>query len=208
VGCDALQLIAAGQSTATPVALSLAAVAGAINVFINFVAWRKVRLAALGRPSTIMEAQRKARRARLLSSLVVQLSMTGAALAKDPLLVAWLDAVGALLVCAIMFRAAWALLRDSVPDLLDRSNSHLVGPALQQASRMLPAGFALDSFRSRGTSRALTLEVALDCAETTEVASIRSVGRALAGDLARALPGVEINLAVNTVTIAVEPQFP
>jgi hypothetical protein len=150
LGYDALGLIAAGHSMATPVGLSLAAVAGAINVFINFVAWEKVRLAARGRPSAIMEAQRKARRARLLSSVVVQVTMTGAALAKDPLLVAWLDAVGALLVCGIMFRAAAALLRDSAPDLLDRSTSHLVGPALQRALPILPAGFTLAAFRSRG----------------------------------------------------------
>lgn len=205
VGYDALQLIAAGHSVATPVGLSLAAVAGAINVFINFVAWEKVRLAARGRPSSIMDAQRKARLARLLSSLVVQATMSGAALAKDPLLVAWLDAVGALLVCGIMFRAAWSLLRDAAPDLLDRSTNHLVGPALQQASRRLPADFTVAGFRSRGMSRAFTVEVALDCAETTDVAAIRRVGRLLAGELAMALPGVEINLAVNTVTIAVEP---
>src|SRR5580704_2608381 len=205
LGYDALGLIAAGHSMATPVGLSLAAVAGAINVFINFVAWEKVRLAARGRPSAIMEAQRKARRARLLSSVVVQVTMTGAALAKDPLLVAWLDAVGALLVCGIMFRAAAALLRDSAPDLLDRSTNHLIGPALQQASRGLPADFTVAGFRSRGMSRAFTVEVALDCSETTDVAAIRRVGRMLAGELARALPGVEINLAVNTVTIAVEP---
>jgi divalent metal cation (Fe/Co/Zn/Cd) transporter len=152
-----------------------------------------------------MEAQRKARRARLLSSVVVQVTMTGAALAKDPLLVAWLDAVGALLVCGIMFRAAAALLRDSAPDLLDRSTNPLVGPALQQAIPVLPAGFSLAAFRSRGTARALTLEVALDCADSTDVAAIRRVGGLLAGALAQALPGTEINLAVNTVTIAVEP---
>jgi hypothetical protein len=113
--------------------------------------------------------------------------------------------VGALLVCGIMFRAAAALLRDSAPDLLDRSTSHLVGPALQRALPILPAGFTLAAFRSRGTARALTLEVALDCADSTDVAAIRRVGGLLAGALAQALPGTEINLAVNTVTIAVEP---
>ena len=76
---------------------------------------------------------------------------------------------------------------------------------LQQASRGLPADFTVAGFRSRGMFRAFTVEVALDCAETTDVAAIRRVGRMLAGELARALPGVEINLAVNTVTIAVEP---
>jgi hypothetical protein len=60
-----------------------------------------------------------------------------------------------------MFRAAWALLRDSAPDLLDRSNNRLAGPALRQAIRVLPVEFRPAAFRSRGTSRAFTLEVAV-----------------------------------------------
>jgi divalent metal cation (Fe/Co/Zn/Cd) transporter len=206
IGYDALRLIAAGQSTASPVGLSLAAVVGAINVFINFVAWEKIRQAARGRPSAIMDAQNRARRARLLSSVVVQVTMTAAALAKDPLVVAWLDAGGALLVCAIMFRAAGTLLREAAPDLLDRSTGHLVGPLLDRAVRELPDTFGLEGFRSRGTARAFTLEVTLDCPGTTEIEALRAAGRAIGQALARALPDSEINLAVNTVSIVVEAQ--
>ncbi len=204
VGYDALQLLAAGHSMATPVGLSLAAVVGAINVFINFVAWEKVRQAARGRPSTIMDAQQRARRARLLSSVVVQITMTSAAVAKDPVLVAWLDAVGALIVCGIMIRAASNLLWESVPDLLDRSTNRVVGPVIRAAAGNLPAEFTLDGFRSRGTPRAFTVEVALACAETTDIAAIRRIAGALAGELTQALPGAEIRLAVNTVTILIE----
>jgi divalent metal cation (Fe/Co/Zn/Cd) transporter len=152
-----------------------------------------------------MEAQRRARLARFLSSVVVQITMTAAAVAKDPLLVAWLDAAGALLVCAIMVRAALDLLRSAVPDLLDRSTGSLVGPALQQAMAKLPPQITVDSFRSRGTSRTLHLQVALACAENTGIATLKSVARTLASELARLLPGVEIKLAVNTVTISVGP---
>jgi divalent metal cation (Fe/Co/Zn/Cd) transporter len=206
VGYDAIGLIVAGQSTSSPVGLSLAAVVGAINVFINFVAWEKIRQAARGRPSAIMDAQHRARRARLLSSVVVQVTMTGAALAKDPLVVAWLDAGGALLVCAIMFRAAGTLLREAAPDLLDRSTGHLVGPVLDRAVRELPGPFTLGSYRSRGTARAFSLEVILDCPDATGLDAVRAAGRALAAALARALPDSEINLAVNTVSIVVEAQ--
>ena len=174
---DALRLLWAGESRATPVGLCLAAAMGAINVFINFVAWDKVRHASEGRRSSLMDAQVTARRARLLSSLVVQATMTGAAVAKDPLVVAWLDALGSLVVCVIMVRAGFRLLlRSAVPDLLDRSTGSLVGPALQQAMAKLPPQITVDSFRSRGTSRALHLEVALACAENTDVAAIRRVG--------------------------------
>jgi divalent metal cation (Fe/Co/Zn/Cd) transporter len=201
---DAINLIVVGHSVASPVGLRLAAVVGAINVFINFVAWDKVRIAAEGRRSTIMDAQCRVRRARLLSSVLVQISMTAAAVAQDPLLVAWFDAVGTLMVCVVMVLASRALWREAVPDLLDRSTNALVGPALEQATRRFPADFTLAAFRSRGTSRALTLEVALDCAASTDVAALRRVASIIADDIAAALPGVDINLAVNTVTVDIK----
>jgi divalent metal cation (Fe/Co/Zn/Cd) transporter len=198
VAYDAVRLIAAGESTASPLGLRLAAVVGAVNVFINFVAFDKVRQAAQGRPSSIMDAQARARRARLVASLVVQATMTGAALALDPLVVAWLDGVGALIVSAIMCRAALALLRDSIPDLLDRSARHLAGAALAEACRALPAGFSLASWRSRGTVRALRLEVIVGCPDSGSVAVLRTVRTVLVAELERLLPGTEISLTLDT----------
>lgn len=199
VAWDALALIAAGESSASPLGLRLAAVVGALNVFINVVAWEKVRQAARGRPSSIMDAQTRARRARLLASLVVQATMTGAAVALDPVVVAWLDASGALIVSVIMVFAARDLLRDAVPDLLDRSAGHLAGAALLEASQALPSGMSLASWRSRGTARALVLEVTLDCAGTTNVVAVRGARQALGLELERLLPGVDVTLTLNTV---------
>jgi divalent metal cation (Fe/Co/Zn/Cd) transporter len=200
---DALQLISAGYSTATPLGLCLAAAIGAVNVFINFVCWDKVRRAAEGRRSSLMDAQRTARRARLLSSLVVQATMTGAAIAKDPLVVAWLDAAGTLIVCVIMVRAGLRLLAESVPDLVDRSANHLAAPVLAEAARLLPAGATFESFRSRGSARAFTLEVALGCEAATSVETVHESARILGKALAGALPGVEIRLQVNAVSLDV-----
>lgn len=202
VAVDAFQL-AAGESSATPLGLCLAAAVGAVNVFINFVAWDKIRRAARGHRSSIMDAQLVARRARLLSSLVVQATMTGAAVAKDPLVVAWLDAAGALVVSVIMVRAALRLFREAVPDLVDRSANHVAAPALVRGAALLPPGMTIDSFSSRGTARAFVLEVALGCASTTELAAVRTAARVLADDLARTLPGVDIRLQVNAVSLDV-----
>jgi divalent metal cation (Fe/Co/Zn/Cd) transporter len=174
-----------------------------VNVFINFVAWDKVRQAARGQRSVIMDAQHAARRARLLSSLVVQATMTGAAVTKDPLIVAWLDAAGALVVSAIMVRAALRLLGEAVPDLVDRSANYIAAPALGQGAALLPSGMTIDAFSSRGTARSFVLEVALGCAPATELATIRTAARILADELARTLPGVDIRLQVNAVSVDV-----
>jgi divalent metal cation (Fe/Co/Zn/Cd) transporter len=195
VAHDAIVLAMSEHSDATPLALTLAAVTGALNVCINVIAWDEVRRATRGRPSAIMRAQLRSRWTKLLSSLTVQVTMTLAAIAKDPMLAAMADAVGALLVCGVMAIAAKDLLAESLPDLLDRSMASLARPALEQAMAALP-GFALAGFRSRGTSRAFVLEVALGCPAGTEVRALAEAEARLAGALRRLLPEVELTLIV------------
>ena len=86
-----------------------------------------------------------------------------------------------------------------MPDLLDRSTSHIAGPALERAAGALPAGFSLESFRSRGTPHALVLEVALACAPGTDVAMAQRAERSLAAALAAALPETQLSLVVQAV---------
>ena len=195
VAHDAVELFLSERSDATPLALTLAAVTGALNVCINVIAWDEVRSAARGRPSAIMHAQVRSRWTKLLSSLTVQVTMTLAAIAKDPMLAAMADAVGALLVCGVMAVAAKDLLAESLPDLLDRSMDRVARPALVQAMAALP-GFALAGFRSRGTTRAFVLEVMLACPAGAEVRALAESERRLAVELRRLLPDVELSLVV------------
>ena len=138
----------------------------------------------------------------IFCSVVVQVTMTIAAVAKDPVIVAAADSVRALLVCSVMVWAAWELATHAVPDLLDRSTGHIAGPALERASDALPAGFSLESFRSRGTPHALALEVALACAPGTDVAMAQRAERSPAAALAVALPETQFSLVVQAVPMA------
>jgi ferrous-iron efflux pump FieF len=195
VAHDAVVLALSEQNDATPIALTLAAVTGALNVCINVIAWDEVRRAARGRPSPIMNSQLRSRWTKLLSSLTVQVTMTLAAVAKDPMLAATADAIGALLVSGVMIVAAKNLLAESLPDLLDRSMDSLARPALQQAMAAVP-DVALAGFRSRGTPRAFVLEVALACPAGAEVRTLVESERRLALELRRLLPEVELSLIV------------
>ena len=199
IGYDAFEMAMAGHSDATPLGLSLAAVVGALNLLVNFISWDGVRQATAGRPSVIMRAQLHARTTKLLASLLVQVTMTVAAIAKDPVLVAIADAVGALMVCVVMAHAALRLMVEAVPDLLDRSIAHVAQPALEQAIPALPAGLRYAGFRSRGTPRAFVLEVLLACREGTDVAEVARAERQLAATLRRLLPDVELSVAVQLV---------
>jgi divalent metal cation (Fe/Co/Zn/Cd) transporter len=195
VASDAIALELSEHSDATTLALTLAAVTGALNVGINIIAWDEVRRATRGRPSAIMRSQLSSRWTKLLSSLTVQVTMTLAAVAKDPMLAGMFDGMGALLVCAVMVVAAKGLLAESLPDLLDRSMDSLARPALDQAMAVVP-GVALAGFRSRGTTRAFVLEVMLACPAGAEVRVLAESERQLAAELRRLLPEVELSLIV------------
>lgn len=199
VGWIAAGVAMAAHSDATPLGLSLAALSGAINLFVNVITWENVRQATRGRPSAIMEAQLSSRTTKLVSSMLVQVTMTIAAIAKDPVIVAGADALGALLVCGVMARAAWGLLAEAIPDLLDRSTNHVAGPVLRQAATALPPGFTLGGFRSRGTPRSFALEVTLACAANTDVAAARQAEARLATALAEMMPDVHVALTVRAV---------
>jgi divalent metal cation (Fe/Co/Zn/Cd) transporter len=199
VGYDAFDMAMAGHSDATPLGLSLAAVVGALNLLVNFISWDAVRQATKGRPSAIMSAQLSARTTKLVASLLVQVTMTVAALGKDPVVVAIADAVGALMVCVVMAHAALRLMLEAVPDLLDRSIGEVAQPALERALTVLPASFRFSGFRSRGTRHAFALEVRLACREGTDVGEVALAERALAAELRRLLPDIELSVAVQLV---------
>jgi divalent metal cation (Fe/Co/Zn/Cd) transporter len=199
VGYDAAGMEIAGHSDATPLGLSLAAVVGSLNLLLNIISWDAMRLATLGSPSVIMRTQLEARVTKLLASFLVLVTMTVAAVAKDPVVVAMADGAGAMLVCVVMVKAAIKLFAEAVPDLLDRSTAHIVTPVLEQATRALPEGFSLAGFRSRGTARAFVLEAAVACPPGTDVRVLHEVERLLAGRLAEALPGVALSLSVQAV---------
>jgi divalent metal cation (Fe/Co/Zn/Cd) transporter len=202
VAMSASRIAIDGRSAATPLGLAIAAIIGSVNLCANFVAWNGVRQSAAGVPSAIMQAQLRSRRTKLLASLAVQVSMTAAAWAKDPDVAAVADAAGAFVVCGVMASAAWKIAADALLDLLDRSASDLVEPAMRQAVQSLPAGFVVQGFRSRGTPHALSLEVTLGCAPLTGVAAAHGVGRRLAAEVVQSLPGMAPSVVIVLVPLA------
>jgi divalent metal cation (Fe/Co/Zn/Cd) transporter len=208
MGYAAASMALAGESEASPLGLTLAAVVGSLNLLVNVIAWDGVRRATQGAPSVIMRAQLEARVTKLLSSLLVQGTMTVAALAKDPVVVAIADGVGALMVSFVMIKAGLRLLVEAVPDLLDRSTGHVVAPALQKAASGLPEGFSLVGFRSRGTPRACVIEATVACPDGTDVRTLRGLERWLTAELVDALPGVELSLSVEAVDHQIAVKWP
>ncbi|MGH6735051.1 MAG: cation diffusion facilitator family transporter [Methyloceanibacter sp.] len=156
--------IVSGQATVgAPLGLALAAIVGALNAVINLLAWNKMRLAASdGRASVVMQGQLKARRVKLVSSTVVLVAMTVAALSTDNVVVAWADALGSVFVASFILWNGIAMLRISVPDLVDQSAGGAVRDIVERILRRNAENFnRLDGFRSRRSGRVVFVEVVL-----------------------------------------------
>lgn len=118
---SAIQDAVSGGGSHSDLGLALAAVFAAVNLYVNFLAWYRVREAARPERSVILEAQLRARWSKALTSIVVFAVLTLAHLVRDHLLVTWLDVVGALVVSYYMVTISLDMLREAVADLLDRT---------------------------------------------------------------------------------------
>ncbi|MEM9623663.1 MAG: cation transporter [Pseudomonadota bacterium] len=101
------------------VGLALSAVVLALNVLINWYAYVNMRRAYRLFPSAIYAGQVVARRTKLLSSSVLQITITMAVVADDPLLSLWLDGLGSLCVCGVMCTNAVNVILSAARDLAD-----------------------------------------------------------------------------------------
>jgi cation diffusion facilitator family transporter len=108
-------------------ALVLAVAAAAINLTQNLyctVDFSRSHLgaqASQGARSLIIESQLRSRVAKTLASVVVLVVLLIATWLTDPMATAYVDVLGALFVSGYMLHAAVQLIRESLPDLLDRA---------------------------------------------------------------------------------------
>jgi divalent metal cation (Fe/Co/Zn/Cd) transporter len=162
IATKAMAIIGCEAAVGTPLGLALAAIVGALNAYINFLAWDGMRRAAEGESTLVMQGQLHARRVKLICSLVVLFTMTVAALSTDNVVVASADAVGSVFVAIFMVLNGGEMLRTGIPDLLDRS----AGTTVRDTVDRVLAGNAgdyqgLDRIRSRRSGRVVFVEIVL-----------------------------------------------
>lgn len=157
---EAAALILAERSDASPVGLALAACLNAVNSFTNYVAWLEVRAAERAGHSVIMRAQLRARTMKLIASAMVQVTLTVAAVTAEPAIAAWADALGALIVAGFVARSSLRMLREGLPDLLDRAVDEATREAAVHALEPHRSDFAeLGRIRSRRAGGSVFLEL-------------------------------------------------
>ena len=191
----ALAIVAGESAVGTPIGLALAAIAGALNLYVNILAWDGMRRAARAESSLVMLAQLKARVVKLVSSLVVLVTMTVAALSSDDVVVAWADAIGSLFVAVFIFVNAVGMLRSGLPDLLDRSAGPQVRASVERALASHAGDYGrLHRLRSRRSGRVVFIELALGFEPGLSIAEVNRRVEALKESLAREIDHADVSV--------------
>ena len=162
VMASALATVARERALGTPFGLAMAAMAGALNLYLNFLAWDRMRRALRAESSLVMLGPLRSRAVKLVASLFVLVTLTVAALSTDEEVVAWADAIGSLFVAAFIVVNALGLLGSGLGDLVDFSAGRAVREAVDRALARHSSDYGeLARVRSRRSGRVVFIELAL-----------------------------------------------
>ena len=190
-----MAIISGHGEVGAPLGLALAAIVGALNAYINFVAWDAMRRAAVGDSSLVMQGQLQARRVKLLCSIVVLFTMTIAALSTDNVVVASADAAGSVFVAILMVINGSEMLRTGIPDLLDRSAGKTVRDTVDRVLAESAGDYQrLDRVRSRRSGRVVFVEIALSFEPGLTIAEVNRRIDALKHSMAQEIEHADISI--------------
>jgi ferrous-iron efflux pump FieF len=203
IATKAMAIVGGHAEVGTPLGLALAAIVGALNAYINFVAWDGMRQASKGESTLVMQGQLNARRVKLICSVVVLFTMTAAALSTDNVVVASADAVGSIFVAIFMVLNGMEMLRTGIPDLLDRS----AGKSLRDTVDRVLAGSSghyqqLDRVRSRRSGRVVFVEIVLSFEPGLTIAEVNRRIDALKHSMAQEIEHADISILTTGATPA------
>lgn len=199
IAYKAVEVIGGHASVGTPLGLALAAMIGAVNAYINVVVWKKMWVAAQGDSTLVMRVQLRSRMVKTVSSFVVLLALTVAALSTDNVIVAWADALGAIFVASFIVWNAVETLRSSVPDLIDRT----AGPTVRETIDTVLTNMAgqyerLDRVRSRRSGRVVFVELVLSFQPGLTIGEVNARIDALKRAMQEKLDHADISILTTT----------
>jgi divalent metal cation (Fe/Co/Zn/Cd) transporter len=152
-----------------------------------------------GQPSLIVLSLYRARVAKAVSSVIVVTGVTIHALASDPMIGRIAETVGAVIVAGMMTVIAIGLLREALPDLLDRA---LAEPMQLQVNRTLAAFFhdyeEVIAVRTRRSGRIAHVEIILGFAPDKSMGELSEFIERMQVHLQQAIPGCDIVIVPRT----------
>jgi divalent metal cation (Fe/Co/Zn/Cd) transporter len=194
---QAVAIVDGDESVATPLGLAMAAIAGAVNLYLNLVSWDAIRRVVRAGDAAIMQGQLASRVVKLVSSLLVMASLTIAAISTEEVVVDIADAAGSLLVSGVIVVTAFFILQQAIPDILDRSAGPAVQAAIERALQQHRAAFAaLRRVRSRRSGRAVFVEIALSFEAGLSHAEVEGRAAALRETLRQEVADADIAILI------------
>ena len=165
------------------------------NVVVNVYGMISFLRANRGRPSIILESQISARGARTAASFVVFVVALLGGVIPDPTVGNFLDLLGTAFVCVLMARVGLQMLRESLPDLLDRA---LPDTTQRQIYRVLAENYAgyddVVAVRSRRSGEQLLIEVELGFLKHTTMEQVATLQERLSEQLRAVLPEARLHV--------------
>ncbi len=205
IAWNASATLSGEREIGTPLGLAAAAIVGAVNWYINLLAWDGVRRAARGSVSLLMEAQVAVRLVKLVASCVVGITMAIAALSTDREIVVWADAAGGLFISAYMLVGGTRILREAIPDLLDHSPGDMVAATIQRVlERHRELFLQVERLRSRRSGRTVFIEAALGFRAGLTAAEVQSRIAVIRASLEREIAESDITLHAAAAELAPE----
>lgn len=181
---------------AGPLALALAAMVNAINLVINLLGWYAMHVAARNDLTGVFGAQLRARLTMLLSSLFLQVTLTVAALAKDPAVALGLDCAGAVSVVLLMLKNGLPMVTQALPDLLDAPASDDLKKVIRSTVASVLPEEEVVSIRTRRAANRTFAEVAVTATAFSSLEHLNSTAHALNHALARHDHGIDLTVVV------------
>ncbi|MEN2975788.1 cation transporter [Tistrella bauzanensis] len=165
------------------------------NLFLNTGQLLSLRRAARDGASIIVRSQYRARWAKTIGSVVVVGCVAIDQLGGDMMLSYWADMVGSTAVAIIMLATTFGMLKEAMPDLLDRS---LAEPMQMEINKVLAQFFNdyddLVRVRSRRLGNGAEIEITLTFEGDRSFAAVAEVMNRMRAALAAALPDAQIVL--------------
>jgi divalent metal cation (Fe/Co/Zn/Cd) transporter len=191
----AVAMLVGQSAVGAPFGLAMAAVAGSVNLYFNFIAWGRVRRAVRAESSLVMLGQLRARTVKLVCSLFVLVTMTLAALSTDEQVVAWADAIGSLFVAGFLVVNAVDMSAYGLADLLDRSAGRVVRDVVDRALTRHAGDYGqLARMRSRSSGRVVFIELTLRFDPGLSIAEVSRRINALKQSLGREIKHADISI--------------
>jgi len=188
------------QDLPSPLLAVLAVIFVCLNLGINIIPLRPLWRAMRGQPSVIVLSHFRARVAKALGSLVV-VSCVAIHMLADPMTGRIAETIGSLVVAGFMIVVAVGLLREVLPDLLDRA----IAETMQlQVTRTLATFFddydELIAVRTRRSGNIAHVDITLGFAPDKSIGELSGLVARMQDHLQQAIPNSDILIVPRAAT--------